>query len=46
MISDINHIGGIKLKLQKSNIMFEPFFREEKVLSKKPFLVSLHLNED
>jgi predicted GNAT family acetyltransferase len=38
MISDINDIRDIKLKFQRSTIMFEPFYREEKVLSKKPFL--------
>jgi predicted GNAT family acetyltransferase len=38
MISDIDDISDIRLKLQRSNIMFEPFYREEKVLSKKPFV--------
>ena len=38
MISDINDISDIRLKLQRSNIMFEPFYREEKVLSKKSFV--------
>lgn len=38
MISDIDNISSIKVK--RSNIMFEPFCREEKILNKKPFLYS------
>ena len=38
MVSDIDEIRDSKLKLQRGNIMFEPFYKEEKVLSKKPFV--------
>lgn len=38
MVSDIDEIREPKLKLQRGNIMFESFYQEEKVLSKKPFV--------
>ena len=40
MISHIDDISDIKLKLQRSNIMFEPFSKEDKILNKKPFIDS------
>jgi|GEM_PF-254418 Predicted acetyltransferase len=38
MVSDIDEIRDHKLNLHRGNIMFEPFYKEEKVLSKKPFV--------